>query len=506
MEMSNINKKFFISILLVLGYLTANVELNAQHRGDNFSFQGLMESRSLSVKSAAMGGAFTALSGDISSLFTNPAGLSGIKQIQFTVSANNFSRQWRENQDYRPDRYFVTLPFYLEGLYIPDPANNGKWDYQLAQDTNYNYIVKEPKLGVDAFSEDAADWTEKKNKFGFTNLAAAIPFSLAGKNLVAAVAFNVDNNFYDFDRNDTYLDPHIGYFEYGGDISRVDGLKTLNMKWSRYLRERIGTLNNITGGLSIELTEDLFLGAGFNIMWGESDDRMSISRVGDFLLSNQQRFMFSYIDASYLESGTSEYSSTSFNLGMIYEFNRFKVGIKAVLPYTLKREWNYTQVTNDTTTVTGSISGTDNFKVPAVFSFGLGFNPVDKFVVAFDYEYAPYSKAEFDLQSNDPSFKKWVNRNIIRFGFEYQAFDFLTFLGGYQSIPQVYVPDGAAVTDRGPEANSYNLGLSLNLFFGRIDIAYELRVLKYYDSYFSNTNYAFEKSNNLMIGYTFLLK
>ena len=73
-----------------------------------------------------------------------------------------------------------------------------------------------------------------------------------------------------------------------------------------------------------------------------------------------------------------------------------------------------------------------------------------------------------------------------------------------QSIPQTFIPDGAAIKDKGPDANSYSVGASINLFFGRIDLAYQLKVLKYYDSYFSNTNYAFEKSSNILIGYTYI--
>jgi long-subunit fatty acid transport protein len=505
MEMSKSYKSFFVSSLLIIFFFQL-INITAQHRGDNLSFQGLMNNRDATVKSAAMGGAFTSLSGDISSLFYNPAGLARIKQIQFSASANNYSKQWRENQDYRPNRYFVTLPFYLEGLYIPDPANNGKWDYQLAQDTNYNYIVKEPKLGVDAYSEDAADWSQNKNKFGFTNISAVLPFQVYEKNFVAAVSYNVDNNFYDFDRNDTYLNPHLGYFEYGGDISRVDGLKTMNMNWSRYKRERAGSLNNITGGLSAELFEKFLFGFGFNTMWGESTDLLSLERVGDFLLSNQQRFTFTYVAGKYIEYGTSKFSATNFNFGFIYELNRVSVGAKIILPYTIKREWSYSKSDVVSSSAGTTANGIDNFEVPAVYSMGISFNPVDNFFVSFDYEHAPFSKAKFDLSSNDSTFQKWANRNTIRFGMEYKATDYLSILCGYRSIPQVFIPDGSAIKDRGPEANSYNFGFSLDLFFGRIDVAYELRVLKYYDSYFSNTNYAFEKTSNLMVGYTFFLK
>lgn len=491
-------------IALCTIFLVSNSFMLAQHRGDNLAFQGLSDTKDFGVKALAMGGAFTAATGNLSSLFYNPAGLAKIGKLQVTVSANSFNKQYRENQNYRPDRYFVTLPFYLEGLYIPDPANNGKWDYQLVQDTNYNYLVSEPQLGVDSYSEEAADWVQKKNNFGISNIAAAMPFEISENKFVAALSYSVNNNFYDYDRNTTYLDPHIGYFGYGGDITRVDGLHTLDLHWSDFIRERSGKLNYLTGGLSYELLETVMLGVGFESMWGDSDDRQALVKVGDFLLSNQQRFTFTYVDGSDIISGTSKYSSTKFNLGAIVELNRFRIGLKVDLPYTMSREWNYTESVTDSATVTTSMSGTDEYELPAVFSFGFSFSPVETFNIEFDYEYAPYSKAKANLESNDPTFYNWTNRNIIKFGVEYRAFDFLSLMAGYRSIPQVFVPDGSAITDKGPDANSYTFGFSLDTDYGRLDVAYELRVLKYYDSYFSNTNYAFEKNSNLMFGFTYL--
>ena len=184
--------KVFAAILVVM-FATALV---AQHRGDNLSFQGLSDKNEVSVKALAMGGALTAVSGDLSSLFYNPAGLSGIKQLQVSISSNYYNKQWRENQNYRPDRYFVTLPFYLEGLYIPLDSNNGKWDYQVVQDTNYNYIVQEPQLGVDPYSGEAADWMKNKSNVGLTNISAAMPFQILDEKFVGALSYNRNNNFW----------------------------------------------------------------------------------------------------------------------------------------------------------------------------------------------------------------------------------------------------------------------------------------------------------------------
>lgn len=498
-------QKFFKNLKLVsLFAIILLPQVNGQHRGDNLLFQGWNDKKDYDVKSAAMGGAFTAINGELSSLFNNPAGLVGLKKIQISVSSNYYSKLWRENQNYRPDRYFVTLPFYLEGLYIPDPKNNGKWDYQLAQDTLYNYLVKEPQLGVDAYSKEAADWENSKNKFGFNNISLALPFQIEEHEFVFAASYSVDNNFYDYDRNDTYLDPHIGYYGYPGDITRVDGLHTLTMKWSRFLREREGKLNNLFSAIAYKVNDNISIALGIKSSWGNSNDNQSLIRVGSFLLSNQQRFAFSYEDASYIKNGSSDFISNEINISAIISLNRFKVGIKVNLPNTLKREWNYTeQIKDSVSTITNNFSGTDKIEIPATFNFGFSFQPVDAFIIDFDYDFFPYNKAKYNLAIDDPTFYKWSNQNSLRFGFEFKATKFLSILAGYRTIPQVFIPDGAAITDKGPDAISYNFGLSFNLFFGRIDLAYELRVLKYYDSYFSNTNYAFEKSNKIMIGYTY---
>lgn len=504
MKKFRINKEIFIR-LFVLIFVSTTGLITAQHRGDNLSFQGLLNTKDFSAKSLAMGNAVTALTGDLSAVFYNPAGLARINKIQVTVNANQYSQEWRESQNYRPDRYFVTLPFYLEGLYIPDPANNGKWDYQIVQDSSRYYPVSEPKLGVDNYSEEAADWKKNRNELGFTNLAAAIPFTIADKKLVAAISYNVNNNVYDFDRNDTYLDPHVGYFDYGGDISRVDGKKTLDMRWSRFTRERFGSIKNMTGAVSFEIFNNFFVGAGANVMWGETEDYQSLVRVGDFLLSNQQRFKFSYIDASEVTMGTSKYSSTSFNVGAIFELNRVCLGLNLELPYTLNREYNYNKIKSDSLIVTNEFSGKDEFEFPAIYTIGVSFNPVDDFKIAFDYRHAPYASAKYSIGSNDSTFRKWANQTTLSFGLEFRASKLISLSAGMSTIPQTFIPDGAAIKDKGPAATSYNAGLSLSFFFGRIDFAYQLRILKYYDQYFSNTNYAFNKSENLLIGYTYFI-
>jgi len=66
----------------------------------------------------------------------------------------------------------------------------------------------------------------------------------------------------------------------------------------------------------------------------------------------------------------------------------------------------------------------------------------------------------------------------------------------------LFIPDGAAIQTSGPSAKSYTFGLGLNTDFGQLNVAYEIRTLRYYDSYYSNTNYNTNEFTNLMFGYT----
>ena len=473
-----------------------------QHRGDNLYFQGLNLESASGTRALAMGGAYASISGDVNSLFHNPAGLADINKFQITVSGGNYSKTWRENQNYRPNRYFVTLPFYLEGLYIPDPADNGRWDYAIAQDTSKNYVVNPPELGLDPFSKEAADWIKENNKFTFNNIAIAVPVKIGENNLVFSAGY-YQNIIFDFDRNDTYLDPHLGY-DFYGDIGRVNGLDTLVVKWSRYLRHRDGKLNNIKGAAAYNFGKYLKFGAGFTYIWGSSDDFNSLDRVGTFDLIRENRFRFYYQNVYSETTGTSDFSASKVNAGILGDLGKLKIGINVDFPFTLKRDWSDTEIYSDSTASSSDIrSGTDKIKFPAVFTGGLSFSPSESFTFSLDIEKAPFSKAEFSLATKDTMFRGLVDRTIIRFGAKFNPTDYLSILAGYSDIPQTFVPDGAAFKDKGPSEERFTAGIGLELWFGSFDITYELRRLKYYDSYFSNTNYVYETFSNLRIGYMY---
>ena len=261
----NMTGKLVMAVVSLL-FLVSGSSVFAQHRGDILSFQGVLGDNGNGVKAQAMAGAYTSISGDIESIFWNPAGLSEIDKFQVSVSANTYNQIWRENQVYRPNRQFVTLSFYLDGLYTPDPANNGVLDYEIFKDDT-TYFVAEPKLGQDVYSEEAADWQYEKNGFALNNIAAALPFSVSNHQFVLAAAYGNRFQLLDYDRNQTYLDPHPGTDEYGGHIERITSPgDSVRIFWSDFERTRDGEVQSINFALGYQLNSNLMLGAGINLL------------------------------------------------------------------------------------------------------------------------------------------------------------------------------------------------------------------------------------------------
>ncbi len=486
---------FMIISLLLFNYLAMS-----QHRGDNLSFQGLPLQDGAGVKSTALANAYTSRSGDVNSIFSNPAGLADIQGLQFTIGANSLSRSWRENQVYRPNRMFWTMAFYLEGLYTPDPANNGVWDYELAKDTSY--VVSEPETGLDPYSEKAADWQEKLDQAGLNNVAIAYPFKIANQSFVVSAAY-YHNFTSDFDRNDTYLDPHIGYDEYG-IVERVV-TDTVRFTWSKFQRKRTGDAHNYRAALGYKLNDKINIGVGFTRFSSKTDDSQSLNQVGYFDIAKDNRFRFSYDTLNVYINGDSEFSANRWNVGVLFKLNRIQLGMNVVAPYTITRDLSNTITRVNAMTETSiKKSGQDKFEIPASYSIGACIAPIDKFIISFDYALTNYSNGTFDISGNDTTHRDWADQSILSLGIECKLFDFLSLLAGYRNITEVFVPDGAAIKDRGPAATVYTLGASIRLLqWGRLDIACQFRHLKYYDSYFSNTNYVYESGDNVMLGYTF---
>jgi hypothetical protein len=408
---------------------------------------------------------------------------------------------WREAQQYRPNKYFATLSLYLEGVYIPHPEDTSSFtaDGDLFETATY----KSPKFGVDPYSKAAADWQHARNGYTLNNIVAVIPldkFTGMKNGLVLAASYN-DTKILDFDRNDTYLDPNPGYSFYG-DISAV-GTTPDTIHWWRYNRQREGLQHQVNIGLGLDVLPNLKVGIKANMMWCTTTDDLGLRRYATFILYDQNDFAFKYENEVDTTVGTSKFKSLSFTVGLQYTLSKLTIGLQVTSPTTITRDLSYVKTISYSGKVNSTqvVSGTDKLKLPVAFAIGISYTPIKKVTIAADVQNVPYASSDFEFSQPDKYFQKWVNQNIFRIGLEYRPYQFLSFALGYRNIPEAYVPDGAAIRDSGPVCTSYSCGVGVTTKWGRVDLAYEMRQLKYYDSYFSNTNYNTELSDNILLSY-----
>ncbi|RME01446.1 MAG: hypothetical protein D6814_01510 [Calditrichaeota bacterium] len=491
-----------VMIALLWGGL---VPARAQHRGDNLAFQGMEAYNRSGVQAVARGGAMTAVSGQLEALYWNPAGLVGLQGLQFFINSGQYDTEWWERQDYRPNRQLVTMSFILDGLYRPNPEYNGWLDNE-AFFADSNYVVKEPVLGKDGYDKNAADWRKGLSGTGALNIAAGLPFSLLSKSWAVAIGYNHNIPVTDYDRNQTNLVPHPAFTGYGDLPDRVTSAEdSVRIYWSDYQRQRQGTLDEWQGAIAFALNRNLQFGIRLRHNSGSTDESQTLNRIGYFdLVQGIQIFRFSYDTLDVNISGTSKFSSTRFAIGGIAQFENFSLGVNVVLPHTLSREWHLTTSEEGPQRSTKHPdTGVDEMRVPLSFSAGLKLQPVASFSLSFDIEHQPYSKAEFHFARTDSTHRPWVDQTTYRLGLEFKPWNVLSLLAGYRSVPQVFVPDGAENGRRAPRADVFAYGLSLNLWRLRFDMAYEVTRLRYYDVYFSNTNWAANQDSHLMFGVTF---
>lgn len=112
------------------------------------------------------------------------------------------------------------------------------WDHE-AYLTDTTYMASDPVMGEDAYSKAAADWQKKRSNSLLNNIAIAYPFEAFSRDFVVSAAYHNTYQINDYDRNDTYLDPHPESNIYNEIPERVvAATDTLHINWSQYARQR----------------------------------------------------------------------------------------------------------------------------------------------------------------------------------------------------------------------------------------------------------------------------
>jgi hypothetical protein len=537
--MSELSQKSFPKKLLVtwaLAFLlTPHESVLAQHNGDPLLFQGFADQKSLGVKGSAYGNAFVSRSNDLNSIFYNAAGLANLASIQVSVSSQYRDYLVRDNQYFTPTQTsgsggYTGINLYLGHALIPDPAWNNIWVDSLKTiwydslghpiGTNWwdpSKLLTLPQDQSD-YSEDAAANQKKKSGYAFDHLAIAFPFEFMDRPFVAAASFSRQYDNYNYDWNGAHLSPHWGMV--AGDVGAVqDTIKgdIVRSNWSVFTRERSGGVYSLTGALAFKLDERIHIGVKFNYLMGQSDDSQDLQRIGYFRFKNgtgNSSWSFSYDTNDSLVTGSSKFYGTSINIGASYNTKNFSLGLNVQLPYQLERDWSYsTQATTLDSSkrpvvVSSSRTGRDYVSLPAIVTGGITVVTENGFTLSFDYRYNPLSTATYTLSSMPDSmftkYQKWVDQVTLRFGLEYTVDENISLLGGYQTQGAPFIGYAVADKDQGAPIDVYSCGLSVRAFHGRFDVSYSYSQLKYYDVYMTNRNFTLERSQTVLLGYTYV--
>lgn len=488
----------YIYILVLL-----NCVLIGQHRGDPMGFQSIDNIYSYNLFSPLSGMPNSISSNDLGEMFVNPASLASLKNSKLSFSLFSNEKEWWERQEYRPNRQLVTLPFILEGLFVPNRDYDGWYDHEaFLQDTMY--LVQDPDLGADVYEKNASDWQEKKSRDGIDRFMIGFPLHYGDKNIVLAFSF-INNLLLDnYDRNQTHLNPHPAWDGYSDMPDRVTGAEdSIRVTWSDYERNRLGALNSWTFNCSYSLTTNLSIGLTYNKISGDTDDMVQLETIGHFdILEGYNTYKFRYDSERHNTQGTSKFNISNISIGGIINGEKYRAGINVMLPHKIKRQWEYNYVKNMVDSSSSSIDkGFDRMDMPITISYNIYFKPHEKFALSSNYINLPFNNADFTYAGDDSLYSKWIDKKLFSFGLSYWLPSNIILTAGLQTMSQSYIPDGQAFNNIGPISKSIVFGLQLPRFpsGGVISVFYQKNTLKYYDLYFSNTNWTSENFNRLDI-------
>ncbi len=513
-----LGKMLFVPIFSLFIALYS-LDVYGQGRGNDLAFQGVTNPDVVAgVKARAMGSAYTAVSGDINTIFYNPAGLAGIKGLQLSISNRNNYAKTFERQQFIPGSCSI-MELIWSGIYTPQLEDDGIRSDKIKYNREH---FTEPDSAVDYFDEDFADWVEKNNRSGLNNLTLALPFNILNRKFVASVSY-ANTAVYDFDRNEHVL-----------GVDYAPGRVVSDSNWTIYNRKRNGELNTCIGALAAKINDNFDVGLSFEYMSGKTDDDLSNEIFAHFQITQQQNenrplptntYYFWHDSLTNGISGKSQFSSLKIGAGLLYKSDKMTFGVRINLPYTLKRTYDYqkyiiTKSLRDSTiapvTEYGSlVKGTSKFKAPFSFGLGITLKPRDFVILALDYKINPFSKGSYDFTSENPVSSSAYNWNLwtlpdlnsLHVGLELIPFKYISLLGGYTNQTEAIRAQDHFKADEeiGVKTDIYSIGISVKIPYVILDFAYSWNNLKYIDYHSFHTDYITWKNENFLASITVIL-
>lgn len=463
-------KRYLTFILLLVCAITSAQNLNDALRYSTENLQG-------TARFQAMGGAFGALGGDLSSLNINPAGSAVFNNGQFTITASNYNR---DNNVFYFDGINNTDINFLEinqigGVFVFNTANeNADWK-KLSLAINYDIVRNfDDEFFASGNSNQGIDSY-------FLNFAQGVPF---GSILLQEGEF-LEEAYLDIGASLGFAEQQafLGYF--GGvidpaDMSDDNTAYISNADYTNvsqeFLQSTAGYNGKFTLNIASQYRENLYLGASLNFHTVLYDKLTRFSESGYDADSEIQFVDFD----NFLHT---EGAGFSLSLGAITKLNEnIRIGGSYQSP-------TWYRLTDDTSQrINSDLADEDigfidfnivnlfeayTIKTPAKLTGSVAIVFGKQGLLSFDYGYQDMSRAEL-RPTADPSFSIENARiedalgavSTLRFGGEYRI-DQVSLRGGYRFEQSPY-NNGTTIGD----LNGYSGGIGFNFGRNRLDLTY----------------------------------
>ncbi len=497
-------KLFILSVGMLCTFVSAqNINDVVRYSSDNL--QG-------TARFQAMGGAFGALGGDLSSLNINPAGSAVFNFSEFTVTGSNYNR---DNSAIYGNRTLNTDLNSLEinqvgAVFVFKASDDNPWkkislavNYDLVQNFDNQFSAAGSSTeGLDNYFLNFAQGQELGNLRTFDGERADDAYLDIGSSL----GFGAQQAFLGFQSGliepNEDLDENTGYFS-NAQYANLD---------QDYTQVTSGYNSKFTLNLAGQYQENLYLGASLNFHSVFYEKLTTFSETGYDSASDVQ---FAAFD-NFLQT---EGNGFSFSLGAIAKLNdNIRVGGSYQSPTWYSLTDNISQRISVTSPVANpdldlinfnlvSIFPDYNIKTPSKLTGSAAIVFGKEGLLSFDYGYQDMSKAEL-RPTSDPAFagendliaEQLRNVNSYRIGGEYRI-ERVSLRAGYRFEESPY--ENELVLG---DLTGYSGGIGYSFGANRLDLAYnrseqDTNAL-FFDSGASNSAMVNRINTNVSLGFT----
>jgi outer membrane protein OmpA-like peptidoglycan-associated protein len=509
--MKQSNNTFAYVMLLCLG-LAYTQQVSAQGYGDPLTFQGLGHTTTQSAVVRGAGGITFGLKNDVSVMFLNPASLTSLQGIQFSLGGLQQSTYAKQDQCYgglQTHSAFGPLVEATTGS-ISDPDTNAYYNGVKVSVRTQADSVQRP------FDSILPDWNRSKGKGMPVQFLAAAPFSLGGIRMVGGVGAIEYANLSWYYQNNNCFSPSVLSVMNGTIATGPLNANPYAVQWYQYSQQRDGSIYGYGAALSAALTEQLSVGVSGMVLKGSTDDKEVRVGRGRMLFFTSSLRLDRPGTTSYTKTGTSDYSGMELTLSGEYKSRYFDAGFSIKPPTTITRSFS-SATSQDSVAASKTylskidsihvysnttFSGEDKMALPWRGTVGVGFKLNENVTFGISYEIRSYASAEYTDASGSVT-SPWLSSSVLHVGGEYRASPWLMLRAGVTNYAEVFQPLSAGIRGQPVGYPVYALGVTVTLARAALNLAYEYSDMKYIDTWSNAVSINRQITNNIVASFSY---